>query len=71
MGGLGRLLIVVGITLAVVGIVILLIDRAGWLGRFPGDIVVRRKNWTFWIPLTTCLALSVLLTLIFNLLRRR
>jgi len=67
----GRLLILIGIVLVAVGALVLLLDRFGVLGRIPGDIVIRRKNWTLWIPLASSLVLSILLTIILNLLRRR
>jgi hypothetical protein len=65
-----RLLIYAGIALVVIGILIYLLDRTGIFGRLPGDIVIRRKNWTLWVPLATSLILSVLLTIILNLFRR-
>jgi hypothetical protein len=65
-----RILIVAGLFLAVIGVLILALDRFGILGRLPGDIVVRRQGWSLWMPVTTCLILSLILTVIFNLFRR-
>ena len=70
-GSIGRLLIGVGVVIVLAGIILVLGDRIGWLGRLPGDIVIRRKNWSLWFPITTGIILSVLLTIILNLLRRR
>ncbi|MBI2821298.1 MAG: DUF2905 domain-containing protein [Acidobacteria bacterium] len=41
-----------------------------WLGRFPGDISIRRGNWSLYLPITTCILLSILLTLLLQLFRR-
>jgi hypothetical protein len=44
--------------------------KVPWLGRLPGDIYVRRDNWTFYFPLATSLLISLILTLVFALFRR-
>jgi hypothetical protein len=67
---IGRALIVAGIVLIVVGAVLSLAGRLPWLGRLPGDVVVRRGGFTFYFPLGTCLLLSLALTLLFSLWRR-
>jgi hypothetical protein len=71
MSDVGRLLIVFGLLIALVGLVVVLIGRVPWLGRLPGDILMRRGNWTFYFPLATSLLLSLVLTLLFWLLGRR
>ena len=70
MNQLGRYLIVAGIALVVVGALVLVADRLGF-GRLPGDLVVRRRNTTFYFPIATSLLLSVVLTVVLNLLLRR
>jgi hypothetical protein len=67
----GKLLIVFGLLIALVGVVLVLIGRVPWLGRLPGDILVQRGNWTFYFPLATSLLLSLVLTLLVWLLGRR
>lgn len=64
---MGKLLIVVGLVIAGIG---LLVSAGLPLGRLPGDIVVRRDNFTFYFPLGTSLLVSVVLTLVFMFLRR-
>ena len=66
----GRLLVIFGIVLIVFGGIFLAGGKLPWLGRLPGDIVVERKNFSFYFPLATSLLLSLLLTLIFWLFRR-
>jgi hypothetical protein len=64
----GRLLIIAGLIIAGVG---LLITLGVPIGRLPGDIMVRRGNFSFYFPLTTSIIVSVVLTLLFMFLGRR
>jgi len=45
--------------------------KVPFLGRLPGDILVRRENWSVYFPLTTCIVISVVLTLLFSFFGRR
>ncbi len=68
----GKILIVVGLSIALLGGVIWLTDKAGLpLGRLPGDIRIERPNFKFYFPLATCILVSVVLTVIMWLLRKR
>jgi len=67
--GLGRTLIFLGLLLVAVGVIFTLAPRVPWLGRLPGDIYVERRNFRFYFPLATSIVISVILTLIFALLR--
>ena len=51
-------------------LVLLLIGRIPGLGRLPGDIPIDRERWTLFVPLGTMLVLSVLLTIVLNLIAR-
>lgn len=64
-----RTLIYLGLAIALLGVVWLVAERLGF-GRMPGDIVVRRKNFTLYVPLVSSLVVSLVLTLLFNLFRR-
>ena len=67
----GRLLLVGGILLAAVGGLLLIGGRLPLrLGRLPGDIAIHGKNSSFYFPITTCILLSVLLSLVLWILRR-
>ena len=70
MHDLGRMLIVLGGMIALVGVVMLLAPHVPWLGRLPGDIYVKRERFTFAFPIVTCLVVSVVLTLLMNLFFR-
>jgi len=71
MSEIGKLLIVFGVLIAVVGVVTVLAGRLPWIGRLPGDIYVRRGNFTFYFPLATSILVSLGLTLVFWLFGRR
>jgi hypothetical protein len=70
MSDLGRLLIIIGVILVIVGAAFLLAPKIPWLGKLPGDISYKRGNFSFYFPLGTCILLSIILTLIFYLFRR-
>lgn len=71
MGDLGKILIILGVILAVVGVALVLLSRTGLpLGRLPGDIFYRGKNTTIYFPLATSLLLSVVLTLVLYVIGR-
>ena len=67
--GLGRGMLIAGAVLAVVGLALVIGGKIG-LGRLPGDIVIRRGNFTFYFPLVTGVLLSLILTIVLSLLRR-
>ena len=71
MQDLGRMLIVLGVVIALVGVVLLVAGRVPGLGRLPGDIHVERGQWSFYFPLGTSIVLSLLLTLVLWLIGRR
>ncbi|MCL1925983.1 MAG: DUF2905 domain-containing protein [Syntrophorhabdaceae bacterium] len=64
------MLIFAGIVISVAGALILLLDKAGFVGRLPGDIVVSRKNFTFYFPFATSILVSVVLSLLFWFFRK-
>jgi hypothetical protein len=68
--GIGRSLIAIGLIIALVGVVLAFSDRIPWLGRLPGDIIIRKGNFSFYFPLATCIIISIILSLIFLLLRK-
>jgi len=70
MSGIGKLLIVSGCLMAVLGVLLVFSDKIPWLGRLPGDISIKRENFSFYFPLTTCILISLLLSLLFALFRK-
>ena len=71
MGDLGRLVLGVGVLLVVLGAAMMLVGKVPWLGHLPGDIHVERERFSFHFPLVTCLLVSVVLSIVLNLIFRR
>ncbi|MGZ4901121.1 MAG: DUF2905 domain-containing protein [Candidatus Angelobacter sp.] len=72
MADLGKLLLVLGGVIVLVGAALMLAGRFNLpLGRLPGDFVYRGKNTVFYFPLATCIVISVVLSLLFWLFGRR
>ena len=69
MRDLGRLLVLFGAILLVVGLLFTVSGKIG-LGKLPGDIVYRRGNFSFYFPLMTSILLSIVISLILWLFRR-
>ena len=59
-----------GLVLVAAGVIISIAQRIPWLGRLPGDIYIKKENFSFSFPLATCILLSLLLSLILWLFRR-
>jgi len=70
LSSLGKILIIFGICIAVLGLIMILGDKIPWIGRLPGDIIIKRDKFTIYFPFMTCIIISLLLTLIFTLLRK-
>ncbi len=68
---IGRTLIVVGVVIAVVGLVIVLGPRIPFLGRLPGDIRIERDGVVVFIPLATMLLVSIIASIVLGLIGRR
>lgn len=68
---LGKFLIIIGVVLISVGALLMMFGKLPWIGRLPGDIVIRKEGVTIYIPLVTMLLLSLVLTIFFNLIGRK
>ena len=72
---LGKMLLLFGVAMVLLGLVLLVAGhfsgKVPWLGRLPGDVYIERGSWTFYFPLATCLIVSVVLTLLFSFFGRR
>ncbi len=67
----GRMLIIGGAILLGIGVFITFAGKVLPLGRLPGDILVRKGNFTFYFPVVTSIILSIVLTILFNFLSRK
>ena len=70
MAGLGKALIYIGIVLVILGLIVSVAGKIPWLGHLPGDITIQRDRFTFYFPLTTCILISVIITLVLYFFRR-
>jgi len=68
---LAKFLILVGLIIVALGVLLLLFEKVPYLGKLPGDILIKRKNFTFYFPLTTSIILSIILTILFTLIFRK
>jgi hypothetical protein len=68
---IGKMLLLIGIIVAAIGGLVIIAGRISWIGRLPGDILIQKKNFTFYFPLATSILISIVLTLLFWLLGRR
>lgn len=64
------MLILLGVFLILIGLFLVIGDKIPWIGRLPGDIIIKKEKFSFYFPITTCIIISILLTLVFTLLRR-
>jgi len=68
---MGKVLIILGLLLAAVGLFLVFKDKLPFTpGRLPGDIVIRRENFTFYFPLGTCILVSAIITIVLLLWRK-
>jgi len=68
--GLGRILIIVGVIIVVLGLLFAFGGRIPFLGKLPGDILIKKDGISFYFPIVTLLLLTVVLTLIVNFIMR-
>jgi len=66
----GKVLVLIGLVLVGVGLLVLLAGKIPFLGKLPGDIRIERENFSFYFPLTTCILVSLILSLLLWLFRR-
>jgi hypothetical protein len=67
---LGKSLVLIGISIVLIGLLMWGLSSIPYVGRLPGDIYIRRGNFTFYFPLATCILISIIATILFSLMRR-
>ncbi len=70
MEDIGKMLVLFGVLLAITGGALVLFGKVPGLGRLPGDIVLQRDNFTCFFPLATSILLSIILTILLNIVAR-
>ncbi|MCB9799458.1 MAG: DUF2905 domain-containing protein [Candidatus Omnitrophica bacterium] len=66
-----KLFFIAGFVCIVLGIFLSFSSKIPWLGKLPGDLSIRKENFSFYFPVTTCLIISLILTVLFNFLGKR
>ncbi len=67
---MGKMLLIFGIFMVIVGLFLIFGSKVPFIGKLPGDIVIKKGNFTFYFPLATSLLLSVILTILFSIFRK-
>jgi hypothetical protein len=70
LGALGKTLIIFGVILVGIGLLLTLGDKIPWIGKLPGDLIIKRDKFTLYFPIMTCIIISLLLTLLFSVFRK-
>lgn len=70
MAPFGKILILVGSILVLLGVVFLFADKIPYIGRLPGDILIKKERFSFYFPITTSIIISIILTILFSIFRR-
>lgn len=68
MDALAKTLIILGVVIALLGVLLLIAGRIPFLGRLPGDIVIQRDGFVFYFPLMTSIIVSILLTIVLTVI---
>jgi len=71
MNSFGKALIFFGMAITLLGILLTFSGKVPWLGKLPGDIYIQKKNFSLYIPITTSIIISVILSLVLMLMRKR
>ncbi len=69
--GFGKIIFISGAVIALVGLLLMFFNKIPFIGKMPGDIVIKKENFTFYFPIVTSILLSIILSLIFYFLRRK
>jgi hypothetical protein len=66
----GKILIFIGVLLIFLGLIFSFSEKIPFLGRLPGDILIKKENFTFYFPLGTSILISVVLSIVFSLISK-
>ncbi|HNQ62823.1 MAG TPA: DUF2905 domain-containing protein [Syntrophorhabdaceae bacterium] len=70
MPAIGKSFIIIGIIMIIVGLGFMFGDKIPYIGKLPGDISIKRENFSFYFPITTSIILSIILTILFSLFKK-
>ncbi|MCD6423735.1 MAG: DUF2905 domain-containing protein [Elusimicrobia bacterium] len=69
MGNVAKFFVILGIVFILIGLLLFVVPKVPFLGKLPGDIYIKKENFTFYFPITTCIVLSILFSLILSFFR--
>jgi hypothetical protein len=70
MPGIGKMFVVLGVILIFIGLAFMFGDRIPFIGKLPGDILIKKERFSFYFPITTSIIISIILTIIFSIFRK-
>ena len=71
MVGFGKILVIVGLLLAILGLIFIFGNKIPFIGKLPGDIAVERRNYSVYFPVTTCIIISIVISFILWLFNKK
>jgi hypothetical protein len=70
MPAMGKLFVILGIVMIIIGVGFMFGDKIPYIGKLPGDISIKRENFSFYFPITTSIIISVILTILFSIFKK-
>ena len=70
LGPLGKMLILLGVFIIAIGVLLLIGEKIPWIGKLPGDLIIKKEKFSSYFPVTTSIVISIILTLLFVLFRK-
>lgn len=67
---IGKFLLFIAAILGILGLLLIFFEKIPYIGRLPGDIIIQRKNFTFYFPLATSIIISLIISILINLFKR-
>ena len=67
---MGKTLVFLGVLFVVIGLIMIAAGKIPWFGKLPGDIHIKKGNFSVYFPIATCIIISVILTLLFSLFKK-
>jgi len=67
---IGKSLMIFGAVLLILGAVLFFSNRIPWIGRLPGDVIIRKKDFVFYFPIVSCILISAIVSLVFFIISR-
>lgn len=70
MPAIGKMFVILGVVMIIIGLGFMFGDKIPYIGRLPGDISIKRENFSFYFPITTSIVISIILTILFSIFRK-